>query len=67
MKDSHDHLNFVIETVTQPDREIVIKNLVEKENLTRAEAIEYIMERWYHGCSHTEGIRRAKISPWAKP
>lgn len=48
------------------EREELIKRLMKEDGLTRAQAVEYIMERRYHGCSHEEGLKRAKNSSWAK-
>jgi len=52
--------------MNQEQKEMIIKSVMEKDGLTREQANEYVMERWYHGCSHQEGLRRARMSPWAK-
>lgn len=52
--------------MNKEQKEQVITRLIQEDGLTRAQAIEYIMERRYHGCSHQEGLERAKSSPWTR-
>lgn len=52
--------------MNKAEKEALITKLIQEEGLTRAQAVEYIMERSYHGCSHQEGLERAKSSPWAR-
>ena len=53
-------------TMNKKQKESLISRLIQEDGLTRDQAIEYIMERRYHGCSHAEGLERAKSSPWAR-
>mgnify|MGYP006287681127 CR=1 FL=1 len=40
-------------------RERAIQELISKYEWSRAFAIEYLMERRYHGCSHEDAIEQA--------
>lgn len=41
------------------ERERTIQKLILEYEWSRAFAIEYLMERRYHGCSHEEAIEQA--------
>ena len=52
--------------MNKEQKEQTITRLIQQNGLTRDQAIEYIMERSYHRCSHEEAIERAKNSVWTR-